>query len=437
MSEMDIVKMSHSWNTFRRIPADFATGTQSRLSVIDVILRPAGILAAISEEFAYVRSADISPDHTVFQGTGLSAFLVGDNSFTVSFFDNRGTVAESAVLEDLVITATTFARSLHYPLPVKLTVLSPGVFGVEYVVTDLATVRVVLDITVAGKELPPRTAYGGYNCRGNHLSTITIPLAAGGNNRGIACTADGAHIIVADMANNRIHVVDSVTGAAVRDFGGAGTGPCQFNGPCRLSMTPSGNILVADLKNLRVQEVTIMGEHVCTIDIGDFVGAVDCNESIIVVGKSTTSATSLRVEVFNAVTKSPISQFGRMGNTEGMVGNCNGIRISPAGDTLLYCENENNRISMFKVDGTFLRTMGAGIMGFAFDALFTLTGDVVAVDGNKNRVAVFDGTTGNTIKMWGRLGNTDGSFNCPAAMCVLRNNLLVMDNKSLRIQMFD
>ncbi len=71
---------------------------------------------------------------------------------------------------------------------------------------------------------------------------------------GITIDSSG-NILVADTKNHRIQKFDS-SGNYLTQFGSSGTGNGEFNQPSGITIDSSGNILVADTKNHRIQKFT-------------------------------------------------------------------------------------------------------------------------------------------------------------------------------------
>jgi DNA-binding beta-propeller fold protein YncE len=60
------------------------------------------------------------------------------------------------------------------------------------------------------------------------------------------------NLYVADSENNRIQEL-SADGQPLAQWGGAGSGPGQFNAPFGVAANAAGKVYVADSKNNRVQ----------------------------------------------------------------------------------------------------------------------------------------------------------------------------------------
>src|SRR5437016_3479261 len=70
------------------------------------------------------------------------------------------------------------------------------------------------------------------------------------NPSGVAVDSSG-NVIVVDTENYRIQVFDS-QGNFLRAFGSQGSGDGQFNTPSGVAVSASGNIVVADTNNARI-----------------------------------------------------------------------------------------------------------------------------------------------------------------------------------------
>lgn len=69
---------------------------------------------------------------------------------------------------------------------------------------------------------------------------------------GLACSADGKEIWVAETGAHRLAVINR-EGKVLRRIGSQGSGPGEFNFPTHLCVDACGEVLVVDAMNLRVQ----------------------------------------------------------------------------------------------------------------------------------------------------------------------------------------
>ena len=100
--------------------------------------------------------------------------------------------------------------------------------------------KVLLDIVVGGQPTP---------CPNNFCSTTDVAFAANG------------HVFISDgYANARI-LEYTAEGQKVREWGGHGTGPGQFNLPHSIQIDGAGIIYVADRENGRVQRFDQGGKY--------------------------------------------------------------------------------------------------------------------------------------------------------------------------------
>ena len=164
-----------------------------------------------------------------------------------------------------------------------------------------------------------------------------------------------------DAANNKIYKYDR-NGVYVTSFGTSGTKRGQFNAPQGIFVEPSGNILVADTGNQRVQKLDSAGNFLMKFGIpstttqnpgmGQFNAplgiALDSFGNIVV-----SDITSNRFQVFNSQGKW-VSQFGTFGFIQqGNLPDPNAVLFNPAGiafdstGRLFVADSFNNRIQVF------------------------------------------------------------------------------------------
>jgi len=267
-----------------------------------------------------------------------------------------------------------------------------------------------------------------------------------GYNRGLAVARDGSLFAVSNGHTNMITVYSTVDGAETVSFGGRGAGPGQFNlghfnMSSKLCITPRDTLLVADFGNQRVQEVTMAGVHIGDIGAGVFgegICGIACNDELIVVTKYG-GLTPNRVLVFNYSTGELLRQFGPGGRGDGQIGHPTGVRFTPDNQHIIVVDTySNNRLSMFTVDGVFVKHIGVGVLGSfgRCDVDFTADGRIIVADYCNHRVCVF-AADGVMTSSWGSKGTSDGQFHYPTALAVSGDKLYVLDANSARVQVFD
>jgi len=238
-----------------------------------------------------------------------------------------------------------------------------------------------------------------------------------------------------------ITVYSTVDGSETVSFGGRGTGPGQFNQPSKLCITPRDTLLVADRGNQRVQEVTFSGVHIRDIGVGVFRGdiwGIACNEQHIAVTKFGSSTLPNRILVFNYSTGELLRQFAALGRGDGQIGLSSGVRFTPDNQHIIVADTYyNRRLSMFTVDGVFVKHIGMGVLRAGWcDVDFTADGRIIVADCGNNRVCIFAADGAMTLS-WGTEGTSDGQFKYPTALAVSGDKLYVLDANSARVQVFD
>ena len=276
------------------------------------------------------------------------------------------------------------------------------------------------------------------------MKTIALQTPAD-YNLGLAIAPDDAHMVVSHD-NHTLSVYALPGGEHTRTFGRSGTGPGEFRGPRKLCFTVTGNVLVVERVNMRVQEVTLTGDHVRFIGagvIGDIVSAIAANATLIVVGK-TESVSDNRIMVFDAVTGAVVRTFGRYdaGLGNGLMKYCNGIRFSPDNRHVVIAENNGgylSRLSIYTLEGQRVTYFGesGGIVKNARDVEFADNGDVFVIDIEKHSIVVFSGDDHSLLRQWGSKGDLDGEFQYPTALAMRGGQLYVLDNASKRVQVFE
>jgi len=204
------------------------------------------------------------------------------------------------------------------------------------------------------------------------------------------------NIIICDFSNNRIQIFDS-NGNFISKFGTKGNGNGQFNCPFGIAIDSKGNIVVSDFSNNRIQ-------------------IFDSNGNFI-------------------------SKFGSQGNGNGQFNSPVAIAID-SNDNILVCDMSNNRIQIFDSEGNFISKFGSqgngnGQFNHPVEMAINSKGNIIVGDQRDNQIQIFD-SEGIFISKFGSKGNEIGQFNCPWGVCVdLNDNILVCDCGNNRIQIFN
>ncbi|NWJ47171.1 MAG: TIGR03663 family protein [Chloroflexi bacterium] len=103
----------------------------------------------------------------------------------------------------------------------------------------------------------------GYDNKGDLEQAKTQPKGFYGP-RGIFYDTTRKELYVADTGNRRVAVFDA-NGNFLRQFGGRGSGPGQFDEPVSVAVSPSGKVYVTDMRNKRLQILDRDGNYISEI----------------------------------------------------------------------------------------------------------------------------------------------------------------------------
>jgi DNA-binding beta-propeller fold protein YncE len=178
--------------------------------------------------------------------------------------------------------------------------------------------------------------------------------------------------------------------------GGRGTGKGEFDSPSGIAVDASGNILVADTNNGRIEKFSPTGTF--------------------------------------------LSIIGTKGSGHGQLGEPNGIAIDRAGNIYVAEVAHNHRVQKLGRDGTFIAEWKGPELGFYGPRRIAIGADdsIYVVDQGHARIVKF-GLDGTVVTAWGSKGNGDGQFDDPTSVAVdpITNKVYVADPRNKRIQLFD
>jgi hypothetical protein len=218
----------------------------------------------------------------------------------------------------------------------------------------------------------------------------------------------------------------------VRRIGRRGKGPVEFIEPRGLCfVNDTDTFLFCDSGNHRVQHLSITGECLNIFSVR-WPCSVACRDALIAV-----SSRDGPVEIRALSTGNLIQRFGTDGDGPGQIGgHATGIRFTPKGDRLLLAEQCNSRLSLFTVDGSFLKHIGVGMLSTCLrnDIEFGAGGEIIVADSRNNCICVFSSDGDTLLKSWGSKGCSPAEFQYPVALAVAGPQLFVMDNT--RVQVF-
>jgi DNA-binding beta-propeller fold protein YncE len=246
---------------------------------------------------------------------------------------------------------------------------------------------------------------------------------------GVAVSRDGSTLLVsdgtssADGASHAIHEFSVVDGSRLRVIGGAGDGPLQLKNPRQVWIASDDFVFVADCGKNCVQVLTP------TLDFHAFVGVgqlqhpvgVCANDDIVVVSEHIAH----RISVFNRSDGTLLRRFGSKGPGDGQLQFPQGLCFMSGDRHVAVADHLNNRVSVFSVDGEFVRHVGVGVSptGVACSAF----DELVVADRGTLRVAVFS-ASGELLKTMGR-----GAF---TGVAIHGGTIFAQDQRSAQCVLF-
>jgi tripartite motif-containing protein 2/3/tripartite motif-containing protein 71 len=243
------------------------------------------------------------------------------------------------------------------------------------------------------------TRFLGGGLRGVVSRVIAMPGVVSYSN-GVALSVDGCTLLVADSdgGSHAIHEFNVADGSRCRVIGGAGDGPLQFNGPRQVCVAPDGFVFVADCLNHRVQVLTPRLEFHGFIGAGllDRPRGVCANADVVVASEYEAH----RISVFKRCDGALLRRFGSYGSGDGQLDR-------PFGVCFLFlrhiavADGYNNRVSVFSVDGDFMRHVGVGVLNRPTGVACSAFDELVVGDWGHDRVVLFS-ASGELVKTMGR-----------------------------------
>ena len=250
--------------------------------------------------------------------------------------------------------------------------------------------------------------------------------------------------MVVSYSNHTLSVHELSSGTLVRVMGSKGAGAGCFNDPQKVCFSAAGNVLVVELGNKRVQEVTLSGDHVRFVGVGvidDGMCGIAANTELIVVGKACCPSNS-RIIMFDAVTGAFVRSFGDYGDAPGqLMYHCHGIRFTPDGRHIIVAESSGEweyrrgRMSMFTLTGEFVRCIGDGDLKVPRDIEFADNGNIIVSDSYlSDPICVFSADGSKLLRQW-RCGPGE-SYTRPTALAMQSGQLYVLDPDAQCVRVF-
>jgi len=250
--------------------------------------------------------------------------------------------------------------------------------------------------------------------------------------RGIAVDASG-NILVADTNNGRIEKF-SPSGVFITSIGTKGTGYGQLGEPNGIAMDRVGNIYVAEASNQRVQKLAPDGTFLAEWRGPEprFYGprdvAIDADDSIYVVDQGHS-----RIVKFHPTGK-VLAVWGTAGSGDGQFWDPSSVAVDGENDRVYVADPRNKRIEVFDTNGKFIakwlvEEWGVPTAWYFQDlALDSKAGLLFASSGDE--VLVFD-LSGK--KMRSLKPNPPDKLEGASSLALLKNSLYVLNTFSSRV----
>jgi DNA-binding beta-propeller fold protein YncE len=177
---------------------------------------------------------------------------------------------------------------------------------------------------------------------------------------GVAVSRDGSTLLVSDFegGSDGIHVFDVADGSRLRVIGSRGDGPLQFVEPRQVWVASDDFVFVADCGNDRVQVLTPRLDFHAFVGVGQLDGpsGVCADDDVIMVSERDAH----RISAFSRGDGALLRRFGCEGSGDGQLYWPRGLCFMSGHRHVAVADCGNNRVSVFSVEGEFVRHVGVG-----------------------------------------------------------------------------
>jgi DNA-binding beta-propeller fold protein YncE len=235
------------------------------------------------------------------------------------------------------------------------------------------------------------TRFLGGNLRGIVSRVIDTP---GVESTGVAVSVDGTTLLVSDGgylgSSHAIHELSMVDGERRRVVGGVvGNEPLRFYVPRQVFIAPDGFVFLAEAGNNRVQVLTP------PLDFHRFIGGGGLNGPVGVCANTTvvvvTELLAHRISVFDRGDGSLLRTFGREGSGDGELLYPRALCFMSGDRHVAVADFGNDRVSVFSVDGEFIRHVGVDVLGYPLGLAVSAFDELVVADNDNRCLRVFSG----------------------------------------------
>ena len=235
-------------------------------------------------------------------------------------------------------------------------------------------------------------------------------------------------------------------GDQLRYFGSSGSNPGQLSGASGIALTASGNILVCDSSNDRVQQFSSAGQLVKCIGSRGYaslefsnpvgIGVHPLSQKVYVVEQG-----NHRVQILNS-DLTFASMFGSRGTENGQFINPCDVAFNSCGDVFVL-DCDNLRIQVFTSGGEYvwqftMREHNEGGLKSPQTITIDSGGRVYVTEQGRHCILIFS-ANGHLVMLLGKQGMKAGQFTRPLGVDFDKAGYMyIMDthNSSIRIQVF-
>jgi hypothetical protein len=236
------------------------------------------------------------------------------------------------------------------------------------------------------------TRFLGGCCRGVASRVIATAGVLSSSN-GVAVSRDGSTLLMSDYdgGSHAIHAFCASDGSRLRVIGGAGDGPLQFSGPRQVWVASDDFVFVADYGNKRVQVLTPHLDFHGFVGVGQLSGpaGVCADDDVIMVSEPRAH----RISVFARCDGGLLRRFWSEGRGDGQLNYPRGLCFMSGHRHVAVADYLNHRVSVFSVEGEFVRHVGVGELSSAQGVACSAFGELVVADTHNDRIVVFSANT--------------------------------------------
>lgn len=217
----------------------------------------------------------------------------------------------------------------------------------------------------------------------------------------------------------------------------------KVQGPQRIALTPSGELLVIEGKRNLIRRFSYRGEYrgdleLEQLDAKAVIGAIAVDgDGTLYVGENLTG----QVKVYNTSGKLRF-QFGSRGAGEGQFLSIVGIAVDPTDGTIWIADQQGVPVQAFDNQGNFVigwgrHETGRENFGLPSGIAVNSKGLVIVSDELRHDLKTFD-RKGNVVQLFGGQGAELGALSFPTAIAVgADDRLYVAERGNRRVQIYD